>query len=86
MCKIRGYMRGKLLHPVSYTHLDVYKRQYMMSGDHRLSAQTIAKQAGISHVIAEVLPQQKGEEIQKLQAQGKKVAMVGDSNTNFSLR
>ena len=51
---------------------------YMMSGDHRLSAQTIAKQAGISHVIAEVLPQQKGEEIQKLQAQGKKVAMVGD--------
>ena len=51
---------------------------YMMSGDRRLSAQTIAKQAGISHVIAEVLPQQKGEEIQKLQAQGRKVAMVGD--------
>lgn len=50
----------------------------MMTGDNQRTAQAIADLAGVDRVIAEVLPEQKAEEIKKLQAEGKKVAMVGD--------
>ena len=50
----------------------------MLTGDHERTAKAIAKEAGIDHYIAEVLPEHKAEEIKKLQEQGKLVAMVGD--------
>lgn len=50
----------------------------MLTGDNEQTAQSIAKQAGITQVISQVLPDQKSQVIQELQAQGKKVAMVGD--------
>ncbi|MDG5788514.1 heavy metal translocating P-type ATPase [Evansella sp. AB-P1] len=50
----------------------------MLTGDNERTANAIAKQVGIKHVIAEVIPKQKSDEIERLQKDGKKVAMVGD--------
>jgi Cu+-exporting ATPase len=50
----------------------------MLTGDSHTTAQAVAGRLGIDEVIAEVLPTQKAEAIQRFQAQGRKVAMAGD--------
>ena len=54
------------------------KEIIMITGDNKLVADSIAKDVGIEKVIAEVLPQDKQDEVDKLQKEGKKVCFIGD--------
>jgi Cu+-exporting ATPase len=50
----------------------------MLTGDGEATAKAIASELGIEQVLAEVMPSQKAEQVRRLQAEGKRVAMVGD--------
>ncbi len=50
----------------------------MLTGDNQRTAQAVGRQLGVDQVIAEVLPQDKEQVVANLQAQGKRVAMIGD--------
>lgn len=64
----------KAIHELQTMGIDVY----MLTGDNKETAQEIARQTGVNHYLAEVLPDQKADFVKRLQAEGKKVAMVGD--------
>ncbi len=53
-------------------------RPAMLTGDDPHTARAVAREAGIEEVVAGVLPQQKAEEVKRLQAEGARVAFVGD--------
>ena len=53
-------------------------RLIMLTGDNRTSAEAVARRLGLDEVRAEVLPDQKAEEVKRLQAEGRIVAMAGD--------
>ena len=57
---------------------DIGKKVVLLTGDNERTANAIAKKLGITHVLSQVMPQEKANEVKKLQDQGKKVAMVGD--------
>ena len=50
----------------------------MLTGDSRGKAEAVARKLGIDEIEAEVLPEQKGETVKRLQAEGHRVAMAGD--------
>ncbi len=70
------------LKPNSRAAVDALKKLgvkvYMLTGDNPRTAAAIAKQVGIDHYFAEVLPHQKADKVKELQKQGETVAMVGD--------
>ncbi|PHM47763.1 copper-exporting P-type ATPase CopA [Xenorhabdus miraniensis] len=74
---IRDPLRQDTISALQRLHHQGY-RLVMLTGDNPVTANAIAKEAGIDQVIAGVLPEGKAAAIQALQAEGKKVAMIGD--------
>jgi Cu+-exporting ATPase len=68
--------------PSAKSVIDALKNQnievWMITGDHKSTANFIANQLGIDHVIAEALPLDKAKLIKEIQAKGRRVAMLGD--------
>jgi Cu2+-exporting ATPase len=74
---VADVIRESARHAIQLLH-DAGAQTVMLTGDNRHTAESVARQLGIDTVIAEVLPEDKASEVEKLQANGRKVAMVGD--------
>lgn len=74
---IRDPLRRDSVEALQRLHRQGYQL-VMLTGDNPVTANAIAKEAGIDRVIAGVLPEGKAEAIKQLQAQGHRVAMIGD--------
>jgi Cu+-exporting ATPase len=70
-------INGSTLEAIRLLHRDGI-RIVMLTGDSRTTAEAVARKLGIDEVEAEVLPEQKGEVVKRLQADGRVVAMAGD--------
>jgi Cu+-exporting ATPase len=71
--------KPKLSSKIAIEHIkDMVIEIAMITGDNRETAKDIARQIGITRVFAEVFPQDKADEVKKLQSEGYRVAMVGD--------
>ncbi|HUX67851.1 MAG TPA: heavy metal translocating P-type ATPase [Terriglobales bacterium] len=86
-CAVGGHLAGVLgvadpLRPSAAAAVAELQRQglrvVMLTGDSRATAEAVARRLGIGEVVAEVLPGEKRAQIQRLQAQGRIVAMAGD--------
>jgi len=63
------------------------KEIYIFSGDHELPTQKLSEQLGVNHYFAELLPEQKAEQIRQLRAKGKKICFIGDGvNDSIALK
>jgi len=70
-------IKGSTQEAIQLLHKDKI-RIVMLTGDSRTTAEAVARQLGIDKVEEEVLPEQKGEVVKRLQAEGQVVAMAGD--------
>jgi P-type Cu2+ transporter len=74
---VADVIRESARQAIRFLH-DAGVRTVMLTGDNRHTADSVARQLGMDTVIAEVLPEDKANEVKKLQAEAYKVAMVGD--------
>ncbi|HEK1094020.1 TPA: copper-exporting P-type ATPase CopA [Proteus mirabilis] len=77
LLSIRDPLREDTVSALQRLHHQGY-RLVMLTGDNPITANTIAKEAGIDQVIAGVMPEGKAQAISQLQAEGRRVAMIGD--------
>ncbi|HHJ1169268.1 TPA: copper-exporting P-type ATPase CopA [Proteus mirabilis] len=77
LLSIRDPLREDTVSALQRLHHQSY-RLVMLTGDNPITANAIAKEAGIDQVIAGVMPEGKAQAISQLQAEGRRVAMIGD--------
>jgi Cu2+-exporting ATPase len=79
---VAGFAVADVIRPESRRAIDALHKMNvqvaMLTGDSQAVAQAVAADLGIDQVFAEVLPEHKDQKVAELQAQGKRVAMVGD--------
>ena len=75
---IEDPMKPKVAQVIAELREQGFKHVIMLTGDNESTAKIIAKEAGITEFVAEMLPEDKHEYIKRLQEQGRRVCMVGD--------